>query len=386
MLAMKAVPSFHYSDLLSGIDDSLSTISCLLDNSKQARSDYSSNWLKVLEAYETDIAQFDNMLEQLPLSHRRTKKNKRNNGNTNHHALNFHIQQGDNGNAMDDVFILPPSSDELNSKSTLDDSMSQTTHASKADSNHRNKRQTLGKIRKEEERIRFNSRENMLENLNVMKDNELEIERLLEEGKEGTDNPLEDTKRVELQETLDKCKQQQSRQIIHWVTSYRPRKNIKVGKKLSQLCPSIKGVLNDLNKLNGIRDKRVKRRVISKTRVSKKVLAQFPAYKQGGNDKRSCEMIMNDTEQFMSLEDLPFRPLSAAVSKRKDHLRVVESAANTSTNGKEKLDDGPDNKNMSTSNSIDYDDDYENDDDDDDAYDDDGDEYESDYAESFEDE
>jgi hypothetical protein len=95
---------------------------------------------------------------------------------------------------------------------------------------------------------------------------------------------------------------------------------------------------------------------------------------------------MNDTEQFMSLEDLPFRPLSAAVSKRKDHLRVVESAANTSTNGKEKLDDGPDNKNMSTSNSIDYDDDYENDDDDDDAYDDDGDEYESDYAESFEDE
>ena len=79
MLAMKAVPSFHYSDLLSGIDDSLSTISCLLDNSKQARSDYSSNWLKVLEAYETDIAQFDNMLEQLPLSHRRMKKNKRNN-------------------------------------------------------------------------------------------------------------------------------------------------------------------------------------------------------------------------------------------------------------------------------------------------------------------
>ncbi len=382
-------PSFDRNDLLTGVDDALATINCFLDKSKQALSDYKSNWVSVIQTYETDIAQFDAMLEQFPISKRRKKAKRRNNGNASNHALNFHIQQGHDRNDIDDMFMLPPTEedDEGNSFSKLDESMSHVKNASsKVDNRDKHKKKTSEKRRKEEEILKFNSRENMLGKLDAMRDNELEFERLLAEGREqgiGADGlPFDENRRAEIQEALHRCKQQQSVQIVHWVTSYRPRKNMKTGRKgVQELCPLIRDSINGLNEVKHTRKKNTQGNKMQTTRSqpTSNLFSRFPAYKKVGNDKNICKMIMDDDEQFMSIENLPYRPLSAALTGH--HLEPPVDDVSIRDHDTEGNADK-----ISSSNSI-YDDDYGDDYDDDGYEDDDGGNYEeeeSDYEESFE--
>ena len=351
---MQTISPCHYDELLCGVDDALSMISSLLENSKQARSEYSTNWEKIQEVYEADMATFDNMLEKLSNSYRGGGKNKNSPTNSNNHAFNFHMHRvSDKNKGIDDIFILPPPTDDMDTSSVLDDSISHTIVSKADNANTKKGHKSLEQKRKMEQKMRFNAREHMLENLESMRKKELELERMLQTKNEDNEIPLDDGKRSELQETLDKYKQQQSRNIVKWVTSYKPKNIKKVGnKKLSQLCPSIKAIVEELKTAKGAQ----------RTDNPHKSRRQG----QGGNDKNNCEMIMNDSEQFMNLEDLPFRPLAAAIGRQDDSHGDgrevhIDDDAYTSNSG--------DKAENSTATSDYYDDDY--------------DDYEPDYDDSF---
>jgi len=351
----KPAASSSCQHLLSGVDDAIATISSILENSQQIRTDYTTHWSSILDSYEKDVAEFDDMLEQLSLLHRRIGKE---DGiiNSNHHALNFHIQLDTSKGNDTGVFMLPPS-DELDSQFNLDDSMSLVSHVPKAGDNHSKNRQiSLEQRRKTEQTLKFSARETMIGKFNEMRENEMQIERRLKEDEKGDDSIMTDDERAELQASLNKCQQQHSRNIIAFVSSYKPKASGKTSSHGSQLkrkgqgVPSIERMLEDIEKTKGASDD-ILPQTLNKA-SKKRSIVKMSTTQGEKNNKELCEMIMNDREQFMSIENLPFRPFSAVPSQAASPKKLT-----TGSDG-----EGRDIPNEDYESEVDSDDCYESDD------------------------
>ncbi len=272
-----APPTFQ--SLLSGVDEAIATISSILEDSQQVKAEYTEQWTSILNTYERDVTEFNDILDQLSASPNQSsegaserkvkakKKKKRgagakvpnpNRSQHNNHALNFHNQlnskkddyDGDDDND-DEIFMLPPpsSDDELDSNDPFHDDESHTSQSPTIQSTRRNLRHrqhgdthySIEERKKREQQLKFNARENMLGKLHDMREYELDIERRLKErgwDKEGDqtnggDNCGDDdgsslvertnSERMELLSALNQCQQEQSQHIVSLISSYKPR-------------------------------------------------------------------------------------------------------------------------------------------------------------------
>ncbi len=301
-------------NLLNGVDEAIATISSILEDSQQVKAEYTEQWTSILNTYERDVIEYNDILDELSTSpgrpgkkkkkgNMKKKRNKKGYGTTkgrtnqnhnqhNNHALNFHntLDAGkDDDDDKDGIFMLPPPSsddDELyddpflihNDDDDDDDAYQSSMNQSKTliiDRNHHSSAYSSVEQRnKREQKLKFNARENMLGKLHDMREYELDIERRLEEGdwdkvdKDGGDDGSSlvrvqgmSSERMELLSALNKCQQEQSQHIVSLISSYKPRvggtnfpsKRSKLGKgKTSTLSylPPIDTILHEVENMS----------------------------------------------------------------------------------------------------------------------------------------
>jgi len=313
--------------VLSSIDDTVNSITCILEDSKEARNNYSCEWSAIIDEYSRDIEEFDDRLEQLLHRHNAQNREKRTGVNT-QHSLNFHAQKSER-DGENRVFQLPPTTEEEDASNTFDMTTEGTTR--------KIEKQTTAKQKNvHAQKRKLASLETMLHSLNGMMEIELDLVRQIDENRSGSN----DQKVVDLQLTLEDCQHRQSRDMIALISSFQPT----AGKQFTSISrykgkknglPSIERILQDVEKVKGspLRSESVAKPCHSKTAhscnktesiVEISTQLSSAAGNQGRrNDKKLCEQILQDPEFSCSLENLPFRPTSSMSSLRE----IVVSAA-----------------------------------------------------------
>ena len=308
--------------VLSNIDDTVNSITCILENSQEARSNYSCERSAIIDEYGRDIEEFDDRLEQLLHMHNEKNREKRTGVNS-HHSLNFHVQKSER-DGENRVFQLPPTTEEEEDAShTFDIATEETT---------RKKQKQITAKQKQTRKIA--SLETMLDSFNDMMEIEVDLVRQIDENRSDSN----DQKVADLQLTLEDCQQRQSRDMIALISSFQPTagkqlKSISRYKGKTNGLPSIERIVQDIEKVKGSPLKSGAKSCHSKTEHSctkTKSLVEMStqlgsaAGNQGRrNDKKLCEQILQDPEFSCSLENLPFHPTSSISSLRE----IVVSAA-----------------------------------------------------------
>ena len=314
--------------VLSSIDDTVNSITCILEDSQEARNNYCCEWSAIIDEYGRDIEEFDDRLEQLLHRHNEKNREKRTGVNT-QHSLNFHVQKSER-DGENRVFQLPPTTEEEEDASNTFDMATEGTTRKKQ------KQVTAKQKHVHEQTRKLASLETMLDSFNGMMEIELDLVRQIDENRSDSN----DQKVADLQLQLEDCQQRQSRDTIALISSFQPTG----GKQLTSISrykgkknglPSIERILQDVEKVKGspLRSESGAKPCHSTTEHScnkKESLVEIStqlgsaAGNQGRrNDKKLCEQILQDPEFSCSLENLPFRPTSSMSSLRE----IVVSAA-----------------------------------------------------------
>jgi len=336
--------------IMSGITDTVNVISCSLEDSQQARNTYTCDWSAIFEDYNRDIQQFDERLQEIMQIHKhnanqREKRAGHNTNNRHQHSLNYHVQQSDH-DGQKRVFELPPTgvnAEKGGTSNDLDDALSLATEDQATPSIKKKHLQQPSEkqMRENEQKRKLASLGNLLGSFNDMRVIELDLLRQINES--GSD--LDSQKVIDLQLTLEECQYQQSRDMVALISSFqlkvdngRPSLLSYKGKKKG--LPTVERILQDVEKVKG--DAHTLQSKNDNLCNSHKSFVQIStklsnAGMQGRNGKKLCEEILKDDEQFVGLENLPFRPTSHLSSLREVVVPGVLSK-NEATCGGDALD------------------------------------------------
>lgn len=256
--------------LLDGVNEAVLTITQMLKTSAEALDTFQSQWEVLLENYDVDVKGFDEELDKLPLpsyemqnaksketemkERRRPMDGKRRGrpkiigaasdryaidgegdggesslaGPVANHSLNFHLSENRRAapdNCEDDMFILPPESDDADKPGDSPGKANESQNPSVApDESSIASSKTQGTAGRRERR-RFETRENMFHKLDLMRDTESQLERRLDggEGSSAASPDLTERERQDLVVALERCRARHCAEIVEMVSAYKPR-------------------------------------------------------------------------------------------------------------------------------------------------------------------
>jgi hypothetical protein len=234
VLAPKTSSSF--SAIISGVDDAIHRISSILDSSSKAKDKFKTQWTTSIENYDHDIAIIDEELAKLPPSWSRylEMKEKEREGerqrkrkrllkvtqSCSSHALNFHMKA--ENQEKNEMFILPPDT------STVfdDDDIFYSSNYSKSKSMNNTKssrsNMTHEQRKKIEEERKFKAREQILDKLEEMRNNDERVIEQLTTPEECESDPLGESSERESQ-SLERQQQQNINEMLKLITLYKPQ-------------------------------------------------------------------------------------------------------------------------------------------------------------------
>jgi hypothetical protein len=241
--------SCHYA--LNGINDTVNTITCTLENSQHARNAYTCDRFTICEDYNRDIQQFDERLLEIMEIHTHSVKHRRKRAG----------RDTDNQPSKDicerRVIELSPTSataEEGRVSNAFDDTMSPATEdrTMTLEVMKQQHQPPAKQILATEQNRKIVSLEELLQSLNGMMEIELDLLKQINERRSDLDSKTV----IERESALEDCLRQQSRDTIALISSYQPKTD---KYHLSHPCykgkrkglPTVERILQDVEKIKG---------------------------------------------------------------------------------------------------------------------------------------
>ena len=224
--------------LVCGLEEALKLITDMLQSSGEVMEQFKSEWDVALSSYQLDIGMIDEAHEKTTTDQKKRKKramNSKNNplaskGKEANHALNFHLaskkesfQCSDDGG---DIFILPPDDDEIDIRIVSDNKNKLASSNEKRNNKNNSTDSKRMNTTKKEDQARFDSRSNLITKIQRFREEESLLLKQLHNAlpkDDGMTSTLTLRERHDLEDALEKCRSQQTEEVVAIVSKYKPK-------------------------------------------------------------------------------------------------------------------------------------------------------------------
>ncbi len=285
-----------FSKISSNVDASINTVDSLLENSKNARSQFQNQWSSLIKDLQTDVAVLEDELAQFPptltlymqlkekernkVKRQRKKKMTLTKKSASSHALNFHMMKQTIGESSN-IFLLPPEA-ELNDGNESNVSENRGLLDKK---NSDKKHLSVESKRKLEQQRKFKLRESILSKMDELHKHEA---KMYEDLQDADNDEVEDDNMVRSSE-IDKHQRKSNQLMMKMISQYNPKVNSHKAKHVD----ISKFVLNDtLHETAQILEENAKR-----------------------SGKKHEDRIMKDIDNYKSIEYLPLTTTEGSLKK-----------------------------------------------------------------------